>query len=66
MARKKVMTSVYLEPEQLRGLKILSKRSRIPMAVMIRDAVAEYLDDRRDAIPAEDADPRQLEIPGSQ
>jgi predicted DNA-binding protein len=39
MARKKISTTVYVEPEQDVALKRLRDRTGIPMAVLIRDAI---------------------------
>lgn len=62
MARKKVSTTVYLEPEQVRDLKALSDSTREPQASMIRQAIQDYLDDRRSEIPVAGPDPRQVPI----
>ncbi len=37
--RAKFMTTIYLEVRQIQALRAVSKRTRIPMAVLIRDAV---------------------------
>lgn len=39
MSRQKVSTTVYLEPAQLVALKALSDRTRVPVAVYVRDGV---------------------------
>lgn len=39
MARRKVSTTVYIEADQEERLKELSKRTRVPVAVYIREAV---------------------------
>ena len=43
MARKKISTTVYVEPEQDTALKRLRDRTGIPMAVLIRDAIDTML-----------------------
>jgi len=43
MARKKISTTVYVEPEQDTALKRLRDRTGIPMAVLIRDAIDSML-----------------------
>ena len=43
MARKKISTTVYVEPEQDSALKRLRDRTSIPMAVLIRDAIDAML-----------------------
>jgi predicted DNA-binding protein len=43
MARKKISTTVYVEPEQDVALKKLRDRTGIPMAVLIRDAIDTML-----------------------
>jgi len=43
MARKKISTTVYVEPEQDTALKKLRDRTGIPMAVLIRDAIDTML-----------------------
>jgi predicted DNA-binding protein len=39
MARKKVSTTVYLEAEQEENLKLLSRRTKVPMAAYIREGI---------------------------
>lgn len=43
MRRHKVQTTVYLETDQLHALEHLSKATRVPMAVYIRDGVEMLL-----------------------
>lgn len=58
MARKKVSTTVYLDAEQDQRLKLLNERTKVPIAVYIREgidlALAKY-----EALmpPAEPAEP---------
>lgn len=44
--RKKVMTTIYITPEQAEGLRRLSQETRVPMAVFIRDAIDAVLKSR--------------------
>ena len=39
MARKKVSTTVYIEPEQAERLKLLHERTKVPVAVFIREGI---------------------------
>ena len=39
MSRRKISTTVYLTPEQVRGLEDLHERTRVPTAVYIREGV---------------------------
>ena len=50
MSRRKVSTTVYLEPEQLTGLAELSRRKRVPMAALIRGSIDELLE-RSERVP---------------
>jgi hypothetical protein len=39
MARKKVSTTVYITPEQAESLKLLHERTKVPVAVYIREGI---------------------------
>jgi hypothetical protein len=39
MARKKVSTTVYIEPEQAEKLRLLHERTKVPIAVYIREGI---------------------------
>jgi predicted DNA-binding protein len=39
MARKKVSTTVYIEPEQAEKLRMLHERTKVPVAVYIREGI---------------------------
>ncbi len=39
MARKKVSTTVYIEPEQADRLRMLHERTKVPVAVYIREGI---------------------------
>ena len=43
-------TTVYLDPEQQRRLRALARRQGRPQAEVIREAIAEYLGRRSDAV----------------
>lgn len=49
MARKKVSTTVYLEPWQIEALKAQAEASGVPMAKAIRDAITDYLNSNMDS-----------------
>lgn len=39
MSRKKVSTTIYITPEQAERLKMLHERSKVPIAVYIREGI---------------------------
>ena len=39
MARKKVSTTIYITPEQNESLKLLHERTKVPVAVYIREGI---------------------------
>jgi hypothetical protein len=39
MSRKKVSTTIYITPEQAERLKLLHDRSKVPIAVYIREGI---------------------------
>ena len=43
MKGKRVLTSLYIEPEVHRALKCLSEETRVPVAVYLREAVSDLL-----------------------
>ncbi|MBI2392948.1 MAG: ribbon-helix-helix domain-containing protein [Deltaproteobacteria bacterium] len=63
MARKKLSTTIYITPEQNERLKVLHERTKVPVAVYIREGIdlvlakyehvlpgqASLLDDKRKA-----------------
>ena len=44
MARKKVSTTIYITPEQNERLKLLHERTKVPVAVYIREGIDLVLD----------------------
>jgi hypothetical protein len=55
MPRKKVVISVYLEPEQDQALHVLSRHAKVPMADLVREGVnmvlAKYHQGKKSAAP---------------
>ena len=39
MARKKVSTTIYVTPEQNEALRLLHERTKVPVAVYIREGI---------------------------
>jgi predicted DNA-binding protein len=39
MARKKISTTIYITPEQNESLKLLHERTKVPIAVYIREGI---------------------------
>ncbi len=59
MARKKVSTTIYITPEQNARLKLLNQRTKVPIAVYIREGIDMVLDKYQDELPG------QLTLDGS-
>jgi hypothetical protein len=53
MARKKVSTTIYIEPEQLELLKLLNERTKVPMAEYIREGIDLVLQKHADKLPGQ-------------
>jgi hypothetical protein len=53
MARKKVSTTIYIEPEQLDLLKLLNERTKVPMAEYIREGIDLVLKKHQDKLPGQ-------------
>jgi len=51
MARKKISTTVYITPEQNERLKLLHERTKVPVAVYIREGIDLVLDQHQDERP---------------
>ena len=43
MKGKRILTSLYIEPDVHRALKRLSEETRVPIAVYLREAVSDLL-----------------------
>jgi predicted DNA-binding protein len=53
MARKKISTTIYITPEQNERLKVLHERTKVPVAVYIREGIDLVLDRHRDQLPGQ-------------
>ncbi|MGE0790709.1 MAG: ribbon-helix-helix domain-containing protein [Sandaracinaceae bacterium] len=53
MARKKISTTIYITPEQNERLKLLNQRTKVPIAVYIREGIDLVLDRHRDELPGQ-------------
>jgi predicted DNA-binding protein len=53
MARKKISTTIYITPEQNELLKVLNERTKVPVAVYIREGIDLVLEKHRDAMPGQ-------------
>jgi len=53
MARKKISTTVYITPEQNERLKLLNRKTKVPVAEFIREGIDLVLDRHRDLLPGQ-------------
>ena len=53
MARKKISTTIYITPEQNERLKLLHERTKVPVAVYIREGIDLVLDKHKDELPGQ-------------
>lgn len=53
MARKKISTTVYITPEQNEQLKLLHERTKVPVAVYIREGIDLVLDQHKNELPGQ-------------
>lgn len=53
MARKKISTTVYITPEQNDQLKLLHERTKVPVAVYIREGIDLVIERHRDELPGQ-------------
>lgn len=53
MARKKISTTIYITPEQNELLKLLNERTKVPIAVYIREGIDMVLEKHRDELPGQ-------------
>ena len=53
MARKKISTTVYITPEQNDRLKLLHERTKVPVAVYIREGIDLVLQKHQDRLPGQ-------------
>ena len=53
MSRKKISTTVYITEEQNEKLKLLNKKTKVPVAEFIRQGIDLVLDQYKDQIPGQ-------------
>lgn len=53
MARKKISTTIYITPEQNEQLKLLNARTKVPIAVYIREGIDMVLKKYRSELPGQ-------------
>jgi predicted DNA-binding protein len=53
MARKKISTTIYITPEQNDRLKQLNLRTKVPIAVYIREGIDLVLDKHKNELPGQ-------------
>lgn len=53
MARKKISTTIYITPEQNEQLKLLHDRTKVPVAVYIREGIDLVLDKYHEVLPGQ-------------
>ena len=64
MSRKKISTTIYITPEQNDRLKLLHERTKVPVAVYIREGIDLVLKHYEHVLPGQmslDGAPRQEE-----
>jgi predicted DNA-binding protein len=53
MARKKISTTIYITPEQNEHLHVLHDRTKVPVAVYIREGIDMVLKRYEDQLPGQ-------------
>ena len=53
MARKKISTTIYITPEQNDKLKLLHQRTKVPVAVYIREGIDLVLESHKHQLPGQ-------------
>ena len=53
MARKKISTTVYITHEQSEKLKLLNKKTKVPVAEYIREGIDLVLDRHKELLPGQ-------------
>jgi predicted DNA-binding protein len=53
VARKKLSTTIYITPEQNERLKVLHERTKVPIAVYIREGIDLVLEKYADVLPGQ-------------
>lgn len=67
MSRKKISSTIYITPEQSERLKLLHERTKVPVAVYIREGIDLVLRHYQHLLPGQlplvDERPTQTELP---
>jgi predicted DNA-binding protein len=53
MSRKKISTTIYVTPEQNDRLKLLHERTKVPVAVYIREGIDLVLERHQSELPGQ-------------
>ncbi len=53
MARNKISTTVYITPEQNELLKLLSQKTRVPVASYIREGIDMVIEKHKQHLPGQ-------------
>lgn len=53
MGRKKISTTIYITPEQDEKLKLLNRKTKVPVAEYIRQGIDLILEQHRDQLPGQ-------------
>ena len=53
MARKKISTTIYITPDQNEKLKLLHERTKVPVAVYIREGIDMVLEKHAHNLPGQ-------------
>lgn len=53
MSRKKISTTIYITPEQADRLKLLHERTKVPVAVYIREGIDMVLEKYDHVLPGQ-------------
>jgi len=53
MGRKKISTTIYITPEQDEKLKLLNRKTKVPIAEYIRQGIDLILEQHRDQLPGQ-------------
>jgi predicted DNA-binding protein len=53
MGRKKISTTIYITPEQDEKLKLLNRKTKVPIAEYIRQGIDLILEQHREQLPGQ-------------
>jgi hypothetical protein len=53
MGRKKISTTIYITPEQDEKLKLLNRKTKVPVAEYIRQGIDLILERHKDLLPGQ-------------